>query len=614
MIDCGLQEKFQWPNINREVYNLKGNISDIEAKRLLAKFISWNPGFAWEMLSGMELEAFQDFIIRGWMVKNFSMNIWSRGGSKTELAAVFCGLWPIIQPGAQVVIAAPTFRKSREILERFDKFSHHPKAALLRQCITEPLKRKNDMYSLKIGSGTLVSIPLNPAVRGFRSNCLFVDEMLLVGEEMYTSVLFPFLAARSGVQEALKIKNMEELLIRQGLMTQDERQLQTSLKKVILLSSAAYEFEFMFDLYNKWIDQLKDAKKRDDRIKGTYFVSQLGWEAIPDTIMDVSMVLQSKKDMSESTFNREYNAQFTKDSGSFFSMKLMELCTVKPGQLPRAELKTDGKSKYIVVVDTNLSASLTADHFGMAVLKIDYEAKKCYVVHNYARAGVGFKEPSRYFYYLMKFFNPVAVILDKGAGGWRFVEACMESALFKDDKFMLEEWKADFDSEDYSESLREAKRLYNVEAKRIVYLQNFSSATISKMNDNLQIFIEKQKVWFTSSLNRMEDAYQFAEKTLPPYIFEEGVEKHRFIEDLLDDQEDLMNGMKNETALIEVKTTPQGNRTFDLPQHLKRSDSPGRARRDSYSCLLMGCWMAKVLLDMADYKDEQATITPMFLG
>jgi len=617
MITAGVQEKFKWPSINQKLYNLVGDISDEEARKYLAEFAMWNPGVIWGMLTGgWEMEAFQDLTLRSLLVKNFSMLVWSRGASKTELGAILCGLLPIIQPESQIVIASSGFRKSREILERLDKFCNLPRANLLRQCISEPLKRKNDLYSLKIGrNGSVVAIPLNPSVRGFRSTCLLVDEMLLIGEELFTSVLFPFLAARSGIQEILKIKNMEDLLIRQGLMKEEDREVVQNTKKVILLSSASYEFEFFFELYNKWIEQVIDAKKQDDKVKGTYFISQLGWEAIPKTIMDVNMVLQSKDAMSEAMFSREYGARFTKDSGSVFSMKIMEECTIPYGKLPCIELKSNGKSKYIIIIDTNLSASLTADHFGMKVMKIDYENKLCYDVHNFARAGIGFKDASRYFLYLLAAFNPDNIIADKGAGGWRFIEACLESELFKKHNIKLEEWKCDFDSEEYGKEIQQAKRTYNKEAGRFVYLQNFSGSSISKMTDNLSIYIEKRKVWFTSSLAGQEDSFQKALSILPDYLFLDSKDsKEKLIENLLDDQDNWMKGTKSETSLIEVALTPNGSRTYNLPQNIRRSDSPNRPRRDSFSCLLMGCWMTKVLFDIASEPIQEQSFPPMFLG
>ena len=64
------------------------------------------------------------------------------------------------------------------------------------------------------------------------------------------------------------------------------------------------------------------------------------------------------------------------------------------------------------------------------------------------------------------------------------------------------------------------------------------------------------------------------------------------------------------------KTSPQGNQTFDLPDNLKRQTGPDKARKDSYSALILGNWMIKVYFDMVNLKQEDvaSTFTPMFIG
>mgnify|MGYP003326167987 FL=1 len=83
--------------------------------------------------------------------------------------------------------------------------------------------------------------------------------------------------------------------------------------------------------------------------------------------------------------------------------------------------------------------------------------------------------------------------------------------------------------------------------------------------------------------------------------------------DLLDDLDDNITLTKNETALIEVSVSPLGARTFNLPQHLRRSDSPNRARKDSYTCLKMGVYAAKIWFDRTEQKDEPIGFSPIFV-
>ena len=612
MLVPGTQIHKPWPDINKRILDIKGEISLEDSRKNLAEMLMYNPGFTWHLLSGMDLEGFQDAMLRCWMVRNFSMNIWSRGSSKTELAAVFCGLYSILQPATQIVIAAPGFRKSREVLERLDKFINEPKAQRLRQCISVPLKRKNDLYEMKIGKSSLCAIPLNPLVRGFRSTCLFVDEMLLVGEELFTSVLFPFLASKTGIQQALKIKNMEDFLIKKGLMKEENRATVESIKKIILLSSADYEFNFMFELFNKWIEKVIDASKATDDIKGTYFISQLGWQSIPKTIMDEDIVLKSKESMSDFMFDKEYNARFVKDSGSFFSMAKMEALTIKPGDLPCAELKGDGTSQYIITIDTNQSEAESSDNFAMSVLKLVPETKSAILVHAYAQPKYEFKKYSKYFHYLLKSFNPILIWYDETGGGFTFIDGCNQSELFKSTKTHIDKLDVDFDG-DYVVALREAKLKYNKEAGKISYGQRFQSEPIGRLNDNLQNFIDRKKIYFASRLSAQDSAFSHGKEVLPDYLFDGVQNKEEAIMDFIDDVDNVIKQTKAETSFVEVKISPLGTRSFGLPQHMKRNDSPGRIRKDSYTCLLMGCWAAKVWYDFCEQPKEQTSFVPIFI-
>ncbi len=86
--------------------------------------------------------------------------------------------------------------------------------------------------------------------------------------------------------------------------------------------------------------------------------------------------------------------------------------------------------------------------------------------------------------------------------------------------------------------------------------------------------------------------------------------------DFVEYQIDLMEKTKAECALIQIKTTAHGTQTFDLPDNLKRQTGPEKARKDSYSALVLGNWMIKIYYDMmnAEQSNVQATFTPMFVA
>jgi hypothetical protein len=84
--------------------------------------------------------------------------------------------------------------------------------------------------------------------------------------------------------------------------------------------------------------------------------------------------------------------------------------------------------------------------------------------------------------------------------------------------------------------------------------------------------------------------------------------------DFVEHQYEMMDYTKGQCALIEVKTSPQGTQTFDLPLTLKRTTGPGKARKDCYSALILGNWMIKIYYDVTNFKQEQVnSFVPMFI-
>ena len=86
--------------------------------------------------------------------------------------------------------------------------------------------------------------------------------------------------------------------------------------------------------------------------------------------------------------------------------------------------------------------------------------------------------------------------------------------------------------------------------------------------------------------------------------------------DFVEHQYDMMNLTKNQCALIQITTSPQGTQTFDLPIELRRQTGPDKARKDSYSALVLGSWMCKIFYDMMNEPEESAheTFVPMFIS
>lgn len=593
------------PDVNKELAELKGELEDKQAQITLARFLRANLGFTVELISGIKLAPYQELTLKAFFLRNFCMCVWGRGCSKSFVAAIFCFIYLIFEPRTKILIAGPTFRTARNIFTELEKIVNSPEAKLLAQCFDAKPSKRNDLFEWSLNGGSIKAIPLNgEKIRGIRANVLLIDEFLLMAEDIVERVLMPYLMASKDIKERISIREEEDELIKKGKMKEEERIQFGSSSKMIVLSSACYTFEYLYKKHQEWLEKIHS----DDEVKDAkYFISQLSYQAIPEVMWDKTIIEEAKNGgTSHSAFQREYEAQFTDDSDSYFSAKKMGVCTIPDGQFPHLELAGEQSAKYILSVDASFSNSDTSDNFAMCVQKLDEKGFGA-VVHNYAVAGGNLKDHISYYYYLITHFNIVMIILDS-AGGRQFIDAANLSPEFKKNNW---EYKFfDFDSDkagmvEYNQVLKEARNQYNLQDKKICVEQRFTSDFIRNANELLQANIDHKRVWFASKITPNEGLYEsMASLALPTDLMNhlKGNSHGEKMIELIDEQDILISTVKKECALIEVKSTAKGTQSFDLPLHLLKSKSANRARKDSYTALMLGNWGIKVYKDMMTYE------------
>ena len=592
-------------DVNDQFRSLKGELENREAKITLAKFLRSNLGLTTELISGIKLAPFQEIMLKGMLNKNFSMLVLGRGCGKTFIASVFCFLQCIFEPGTKILIAGPTFRTARFIFNNLEKMVESKGAELLAQAFGAKQKR-NDQFEWQINGGSITAIPLNgEKIRGFRANILVLDEYLLLPEDIINNVLMPFLVAPQNMKERLEIREIEDELIRQGAMKEEDRMVFENNSKMIALSSASYTFENLYKTYKEWLQNIYSEEEKES----SYFISQLGYEALPDEMIDTAVIEAAKEGgTSNASFQREYCAQFTDGSDSYFSAKKMHQCTVPDGEHPTTKIKGDSELKYVCAIDPSFSNSPTSDYFAMSVMELNTETNTSTLVHGYAVAGGDLKDHIQYFEYLCDAFDFEMICIDNA--GFQFIDSCNESKAFTK-QFEFFEFNSDAEGINYDKEIKKARREYNKESGKICYKQIFTSNWLRKANEYLQASIDHKRLWFASKATASTEAFNRMTNQKISYKYPSG----ETVLDLIEEQDNLIYQTKKQCALIEVKSTAKGTQTFDLPQHLKRNTSINRARRDNYTTLMIGNWAVKCYYDMMSVKDEgpEETFTPMML-
>lgn len=113
------------------------------------------------------------------------------------------------------------------------------------------------------------------------------------------------------------------------------------------------------------------------------------------------------------------------------------------------------------------------------------------------------------------------------------------------------------------------------------------------------------KIWFASRTTANGSEFDKASNT---HINLKQAGENSIL-DLIEHQDEMIYQTKKQCTLVEVKSTAKGTQTFDLPQHLKRSTSANRARKDNYTTLMLANWATKVYYDMQNVQIENINET-----
>ncbi len=616
--DTGEQEsRNRFPNINQEILEKKGFLDDDEARILFYKFLRQNPSFAAELITGIKLFPFQHMAIKAMMETDYFLGIWSRGMSKSFSTGVFALLDAILNQGVHIGIISKSFRQSKMIFKKMEEISKSPKAAFLAQCITR-VSKQNDEWVMEIGRSKITALPLGDGekLRGFRFQRMIIDELLLMPEKVLNEVIMPFLSVVDNPTERQEIHDLETQMIEQGKLKEEERTKWPN-NKIIGLSSASYKFEYLYKLYNQYESLILGKNDQDGAHR---VIMHFSYDCAPEQLYDQNLVSQAKATMSQSQFEREFGAVFTDDSSGYFKVSKMAACTIPDGEGQSVEVIGNPRDEYILAIDPSWSESESSDDFAMLVIKINKETKKGTVVHGYAISGTSLKDHIKYAAYVLKHFNIVAVVGDYN-GGVQFVNSCNESDIFKSQNLKLGVIDADVDNhKEYDKGLRKLRNQYNKDTRKFVFLRKPSSQWIRYANELLQASFDHKRIFFAGAA--MDDDYHNQRKASIPikeikFIRNyENVAANSKMIDFVEHQKDIMDLIKVQCALVQVTTSSQGTQSFDLPMNLRKQRGADKARKDSYSCLILGNWMMQVYFDMINNKDDnsQSTFVPMFIN
>lgn len=589
-------------DINRKLKEIPSTLSEEDAKRTIAEFLFNNLGFCWELLTNNFLPEFQELIIKGWFKKDYNLMVASRGIGKSYLISIFCILYAIFHPNTQIVIISANFRAVKRIFLTIDKFlTNNP---LLAENFILPYSKSPDELKLtRVGGGEIIGLPLSgEGLRGTRAQALIIDEGLLISKEIQEVVLRPFLASNLDLDKQRPIIEKEDRLISEGLMAEEER---TSFRKnkLIICSSASYQFEYLYkEIYLHYIKILNETHSGNN-IDPSYFVARCSYHiGLKHKIIqaDVIKAVEEGGGLHDPITAKEYWGQFPEASGGFFNIEHCKRCQVPPGDSPTVEIVGSTDGEYILAIDPSFSSAKDSDFFAMGVYRIYKEEKKIMLVHSYGRAGGTVSDHFEYLTFLLINFRIVFTIIDATGTDGQFIKDYNESAIAKERNLNLGFLEVEFEKSDneYTQQLNLARMQWNVESRKFVYKHIFSNTTNRLTNENLQVSINKGKVWFAAPIVMHDKKLKQFVNWKIPYKFKNklGIPYEDTLE-YLTDQDSWIEDTIAQVAMIKMFPT-ENSVKFDLPTHCRTSTDDNRPRKDHYTTLLLANHAFKHLLEM----------------
>lgn len=603
---------------NEDLLAIEGFLDEREAKLALYEFLRNNVTFATDLILGVKLFPFQHMAIKSMFETDYFLGVWSRGMSKSFTTGVFAALDAVLNQGVEIGILSKSFRQAKMIFKKIEDISSKPEAAFFQQCITK-VSKSNDEWLMEIGASRIRALPLGDGekLRGFRFHRIIIDEFLLMPERIYNEVIVPFLSVVENPIQRDDLFKLESRLIKEKKMKEEDRHVWPN-NKLIALSSASYKFEYLYKLYQRFEFLISAEKQKDSASR---CIMQYSYDCAPTQLYDQNLLNQAKATMSQSQFEREFGAVFTDDSSGYFKTSKMAMCTIADGESPCVEVQGDPDSEYILAFDPSWSQTESSDDFAIQILKLHGEEQKATLVHGYALSGTSLKKHIDYFLYCLENFNIISVCGDYN-GGVQFLQACNESETFKRKKIKLQTIEVALDKpEEYQKELQSYKNQYNKKDYRYVILRKPTSHWIRQANELLQANFDHRRIHFAS--RAIDDSYTKQKNksvSLQNIKFLRTKEETKQSQaakmiDFIEHQSDMIELTKNECALVQITTTAQGTQTFDLPSNLRRQTGPDKARKDSYSALVLANWMAKVHFDSLNVQQEHVieTFVPEFI-
>lgn len=514
----------------------------------LIEFYRNHPVTAAYDLLGVELEDIQSIIFKDIWFKDYVIVVACRGLGKSFLQALLAALRAMLYPGHRVGLIGSSYRQAKVMFREVEAL--YQGSEIFREATVRSPIKSTDMCEIRFKSAgkyagsSILAIPLGSDGSKIRGQRFFT----ICCDEFcqIPSDIFNLVIRPMGATEHNPIENVKRIRRRKQLIELGlEVEDEISTNKIIMTSSGFFKMNHMWD-------RMKHYWKKIDTGDPAYAVHQCAYWDLPEGFLNKSNIEEAKETMPRVLFEMEYCGKMISDSEGFYKASVIESCVAnKIDNYFTVKPIGSKDSRYVMAVDPARSV----DSFAILIFELCGDVSR--VVYATTYTNVSSIETVNKIFKLRDKFNLVRIVMDSQGGGWNIKD--MLEAGIDNNKPILDILDKD-----------------NIGKDGDMVLQLFNPSTTSNTDANFTALsmLEKKTMLFPG----------------PP----------QYGRDEEDDIYEYINLLKKQILSIIVTTNPNGTLSFNTPSQ--------RAKKDLYSCFIMGAWIIKQLIKEESIEPEQEQI------
>lgn len=590
----------------------------------------------------IELPPIQQVLLSQIWNHSFPLLCFGRGCGKSSILALYSLIRCILIPGTKIVLAGAAFRQSKAIFTYAETL--WKQSPVIRSMVKQPrISHGLDMWEFHLDESVIMAIPIGPngdKVRGLRASCIIADEIASHDPQILEEVIFGFGSVKANPMESYKLAarktRIQELGMTLDILGGASEPISADENQAIIAGTASYHFNHYYDYWTKYCHIIKE-RGNPETLKGygikfeeqsdykKYMVARIPWSMMMAPgfdgqkshggFMSEGIIKRQKGQMSESLFNKEYEAIFIADSDGFFKRSTIEACVASPenissGKIPDycqqpfdVQIKGTPGKRYVMGIDP----ARMNDNFAIIVLELgenhsrivygwttneeDYTKRK---MAGSTHEGSYNAFCARHVRILLESFDCEIIAVDAQGGGRGLTDALKNPDLLKEGEVPI---LATIDR-------KKPKDTDTVPGRHIIEHINYGAyAWIEPANYELLADLETRTLLFpnydvlTAELSIIEDKRRAKLiKKDNPSLRTEDLILFDSLEDIAEEIEELKDELTNVIA-AQSSDKVGGRLVWKVPDVRLDGQTTSSGKKDRYSALLMANWVAKRILE-----------------